>query len=82
MKKKHKKCLNCKHAGTQFKLGGLTHLHCEHPKNDEAFKRGKDKADGDMLLYIETIHSVVKGYEIDIKSLINRYNKNTKRHGN
>ncbi len=48
----------------------------------EAVKRGEDKADGDMLNYIDTLHGVIKGYEIDIESLINRYNKNTKRHGN
>jgi hypothetical protein len=49
MKKKLKKCFNCKHAGAQFKLGGLTHLHCEHPKNDEAFKRGEITSPYDTL---------------------------------
>jgi len=26
------KCYNCKHAGKQFKVGNLTHLHCEDEK--------------------------------------------------
>lgn len=25
-------CCNCKFGGTQFKIGKLTHLHCEDPK--------------------------------------------------
>jgi len=24
-------CCNCKHAGNQFKVGNMTHLHCSHP---------------------------------------------------
>ena len=48
----------------------------------DAVKRGEDKADGDIVNYIDRLHSVIKDYEIDIESLINRYNKNTKRHGN
>lgn len=27
---KKARCYNCVHSGTQFKLGKLTHLHCEH----------------------------------------------------
>jgi len=34
---KNPKCHNCKHAGPQFKIHKLTHLHCEHPKYE-----GKD----------------------------------------
>lgn len=35
MKQKAKICCNCVHGGTQFKLGGLTHLHCERIKYTE-----------------------------------------------
>lgn len=29
---KKPKCYNCKHAGNQFKIVKLTHLHCGNPK--------------------------------------------------
>ncbi len=29
---KKPKCYNCKHAGNQFKISKLTHLHCGNPK--------------------------------------------------
>lgn len=28
-KAKKPKCYNCKHSGKQFKVGNVTHLHCE-----------------------------------------------------
>lgn len=48
-RKRKPKCCNCIHAGTQFKLGKVTHMHCEHPKNDEAFKRGEIESPYDTL---------------------------------
>ena len=37
-----KKCYNCIHAGKQFKIASLTHLHCQHPKyKKEDFESGK-----------------------------------------
>ena len=40
MEDNKRKCYNCKYAGTAFKLGGLTHQHCEHPKYKEQFDKG------------------------------------------
>ena len=39
---KKRKCYNCKFAGNQFKVGRLTHLHCEDQKkySREAYERG------------------------------------------
>ena len=28
---KKRKCYNCIHAGKQFKIGNLSHLHCNEP---------------------------------------------------
>lgn len=40
--KPKKNCYNCKHGGNKFKIGGLTHLHCKHPKyKKEDFESGK-----------------------------------------
>jgi len=38
---KKPRCHNCKFAGQQFKIGKLTHLHCEEPikYNKETFER-------------------------------------------
>jgi len=33
--KNPRKCFNCKHGGKQFKVGGVTHLQCDHPKWDQ-----------------------------------------------
>jgi len=30
--KKKKKCHNCKHATSPFKIAKLTHHHCQHPE--------------------------------------------------
>ena len=35
---KKKICCNCKYAGHQFKVGNLTHLHCEKPEYEEMAK--------------------------------------------
>lgn len=39
---KKAKCYNCKHASNQFKVGKLTHLHCENPSeyNQEKYDNG------------------------------------------
>ncbi len=34
-KKRPKKCLNCIHAGRQFKIGLKNHMQCMHPKWNE-----------------------------------------------
>jgi len=40
--KQVKKCFNCIHRGTAFKLGNVTHQHCEHPKyTRERFESGE-----------------------------------------
>ncbi|MCP4181437.1 MAG: hypothetical protein GY756_27050 [bacterium] len=42
MKNKIPKCYNCIHAGDSFKLGKITHLHCENKKKypEEEYKNG------------------------------------------
>ena len=32
MKKRKKKCMNCAFAVARFKLGSITHTHCEYRK--------------------------------------------------
>jgi len=34
--KRKERCYNCKYSGHQFKIGRLTHLHCQH---EEATKK-------------------------------------------
>jgi len=38
---KKRRCHNCKFSGQPFKIGKLTHNHCEDPKvyNEEAFNK-------------------------------------------
>ncbi len=36
MKNRKPKCYNCKHSSQQFKVGKLTHLHCQ---NEELFPK-------------------------------------------
>lgn len=39
---KKARCYNCKFRGQQFKIGKLTHLHCEHPQySEERFLSGE-----------------------------------------
>ena len=40
---KKPRCYNCKHAGKQFKIDKLTHLHCENEKiyTNEMYKNGE-----------------------------------------
>ena len=40
-KTKPKKCYNCKHASSAFKIAGKTHHQCNHPKHEEGFKSGE-----------------------------------------
>ena len=40
-KPKPKKCYNCKHASSAFKIAGKTHHQCNHPKHEEGFKSGE-----------------------------------------
>lgn len=39
MENRKPRCHNCEHAGPQFKIDKLTHLHCANPEyyNKEAF---------------------------------------------
>lgn len=43
---KKPRCHNCKHSGQQFKIGKLTHLHCEHSKYTE-----KDWGWGTLMVF-------------------------------
>lgn len=39
---KKPKCYNCKYSGQTFKLGNVSHQHCEHPKyTKEQFESGE-----------------------------------------
>ena len=42
MENRKPRCHNCKHAGKQFKILALTHLHCEDSKQypKEKFENG------------------------------------------
>jgi hypothetical protein len=42
----------------------------------------KDGALPNAFDYIDRLHAVINNYEIDIQSLINRYNRNTNNNGN
>lgn len=46
MKVTKAKCYNCLHAGNQFKIGKLSHLHCENPVlyNQEKYDSGNFSA--------------------------------------
>lgn len=46
---KFRKCYNCKFAGKSFKIAGKTHMHCEHPKQDEEFKSNPNFSAWDTL---------------------------------
>jgi len=35
-----KKCYNCSHASSAFKIAGITHHQCTHPKHKEGFANG------------------------------------------
>lgn len=37
---KKRKCHNCKFGGHQFRIGKLTHLHCNHPDYDVDINNG------------------------------------------
>lgn len=43
MEKIKPRCYNCIHSGDQFKIGKLTHLHCNNPKefDQEKFDNGE-----------------------------------------
>ena len=46
----NKKCYNCKHAGTPFKINTITHMHCEHPKQLEEYKINNNWSAWDTLM--------------------------------
>lgn len=48
-KNKHK-CHNCKHGGEQFKVFGMTHLHCCHPKYKDEYENNKTFSAWDTLM--------------------------------
>lgn len=48
-KQKPKKCYNCKFAGKPFTIGGKTHMHCEHPKQDYRFENNPKYSAWDTL---------------------------------
>lgn len=48
------KCYNCKHAGHQFKISNLTHLHCEHPKYNERGESGELSPWETLCVFSET----------------------------
>jgi len=57
-KPKRRRCYNCKHAGEQFKIAGLTHLHCCHPSyKKEDFESGKLSAWDTLQEWWNTCHN-------------------------
>lgn len=49
--KKKQKCYNCKHAGNQFKIHKLTHIHCNHPT-----EYTQEKFDNEEFTAWDTLH--------------------------
>ena len=47
---KKRKCYNCTHRGNQFKIGKLTHMHCEHPKWTKEYFYKNDFSPWDTLM--------------------------------
>ena len=50
IKPKPKKCYNCKHSGEQFKIFGMTHLHCFHPKYKDQYENSSTFSQWDTLM--------------------------------
>jgi hypothetical protein len=42
-------CYNCKHAGVAFKIGKLTHQHCQSPQAKADWDAGKINSAWDTL---------------------------------
>jgi len=55
-KTKKAKCYNCKFAGKQFKLTGVSHLHCEDDKQypEEKFLNGDFTAWDTLMKFSDT----------------------------
>lgn len=41
IKQPQRKCYNCKHASSAFKIGGKTHHQCNHQKHEKGFESGE-----------------------------------------
>lgn len=77
----NKRCFNCKHAGQQFKVGKVTHLHCEHPKyTDEDFESGKLTAWDTLCKFSDTCidHEYKQGYKPKAKTSNELFSENGK----
>lgn len=51
------KCYNCKYASSQFKIGNLTHLQCNHPKHNEGFENGTVTAWDTLQIFSNTCNT-------------------------
>jgi len=54
---KPKKCYNCKHASTGFKIAGKTHHQCNHIKHKEGFESGELSAWDTLMEFYRTCES-------------------------
>jgi hypothetical protein len=50
------RCYNCQHAGAQFKVHKLTHVHCADPTkyNQETFDKGEFTAWDTLRVFSDT----------------------------
>ena len=72
--KKQPRCYNCKHAGQQFKIKKLTHLHCEEP-----IKYNRKSFDNDEFCAWDTLRVFSDTCEVhEFKAVANIMNKDEK----
>lgn len=57
MKQTPKKCFNCKHASSAFKIAGKTHHQCNHSKHQEGLKNETLSAWDTLREFHETCES-------------------------
>ena len=49
------RCYNCLHSGQRFKIGKVTHQHCEHPKyTQEQYDKGEISAWDTVMKFSDT----------------------------
>lgn len=46
---RQRKCFNCKFKGPSFRLGKITHMHCENPEYNKELKIGGELSPWETL---------------------------------
>lgn len=76
MSTQNPRCYNCIHAGQTFKLGNVTHQHCERPKyTKEKFDKGEISAWDTVKKFSDTCinHSFKKQIPSEPIDLVDGY---------